>query len=157
MKQDGQPDLRDAPLSARENLLEEVFTCALPQSARRKLSLLALAEQLGNVSRACVLVGYHRASFYEFRRAYQTGGVSALLSQKRGPRNPHPSRVARDVEEQVLAYALEHPTHGQQRVADALRGRNVRISAAGVRAVWLRNGLETKQKRLLRLRLHTSQ
>lgn len=149
MKQHGCSAIQKAPSSPpAEASSDGVFTCALPQSARKKLSLLELAEQLGNVSRACAIVGYHRASFYEFRRAYELGGVSALIAQKRGPRNPHPSRVARPIEEQVLAYALEHPTHGQQRVADALRARGTAISAAGVRAVWLRNGLETRDKRL---------
>jgi hypothetical protein len=35
---------------------------ALSQSIRRKLSLLKLAEELGNVSNACQIMGYHRAS-----------------------------------------------------------------------------------------------
>ena len=33
---------------------------ALSQSTRRKLSLLQLAEELGNVSKACRIMGYHR-------------------------------------------------------------------------------------------------
>ncbi len=40
--------------------------------ARRKLSLLALATDLGNVSKACRLVGYSRQQFYEIRRNSQT-------------------------------------------------------------------------------------
>jgi len=35
------------------------------QSIRRRLSLLRLAEELGNVSTACKLTGYHRDTFYE--------------------------------------------------------------------------------------------
>ena len=63
---------------------------ALPQSTRRKLSLLKLAEELGNVSKACRIMGYHRDTFYEVKRAFQIGGVAKLVEQKRGPRNPHP-------------------------------------------------------------------
>ena len=37
----------------------------LSQSTKRKLSLLQLAEELGNVSRACKVMGYHRDTFYE--------------------------------------------------------------------------------------------
>ena len=33
---------------------------ATGHSTRRKLSLLQLAEELGNVSKACKLMGYHR-------------------------------------------------------------------------------------------------
>ena len=44
--------------------------------ARRKLSLLELAQDLGNVSRPCKLVGYSRRQFYEIRRHYQTYGAA---------------------------------------------------------------------------------
>ena len=44
---------------------------ALTQSTKRKLSLLQLAEELGNVSKACKIMGYHRDTLYEVRRAFQ--------------------------------------------------------------------------------------
>ncbi len=40
--------------------------------ARRKPSLLELAKELNNVSKACKLIGYSRQQFYEIRRNYQT-------------------------------------------------------------------------------------
>jgi len=46
--------------------------------ARRKLSLLELAQELGNVSKACKIVGYSRQQFYEIRR--MTAHNSYLLS-----------------------------------------------------------------------------
>ena len=49
--------------------------------ARRKLSLLELAQDLGNVSRACKLVGYSRQQFYEIRRNYQTFGAAGLIDK----------------------------------------------------------------------------
>ena len=124
---------------------------ALPQSTRRKLSLLALAEELGNVSKACQLMGYHRDSFYEIKRAFQVGGTAALVEQKRGPRGPHPSRVSAEIEAEILRYSLEHPTRGQQRVANDLRMEGHQVSPGGVRNVWLRHDLGTRHKRLLRL------
>jgi hypothetical protein len=63
---------------------------ALTQSTRRKLSLLQLAQELQNVSKACRIMGYHRDTFYEVRRAFQVGGVAALVEQRRGPRGPTP-------------------------------------------------------------------
>lgn len=41
---------------------------ALAQSTRRKLSLLHLAQELQNVSKACRIMGYHRDTFYECQR-----------------------------------------------------------------------------------------
>ncbi len=59
---------------------------ASEQITKRKFSLLQLAEELGNVSKACQLMGYHRDSFYEIKHAFQTAGVAGLVEQKRGPR-----------------------------------------------------------------------
>ena len=130
---------------------------ALSQSTRRKLSLLQLAEELGNVSKACRIMGYHRDTFYEVRRAFQVGGVAGLVEERRGPKGPHPNRVSEEVEEKILAYALDHPTHGQQRVANELRLQNINVSPAGVRGVWMRHGLETRHRRLLRLEQHAQE
>lgn len=128
---------------------------ALAQSTRRKLSLLQLAEELGSVSKACKLMGYHRDTFYEVKRAFQVGGVGALVELKRGPRGPHPNRVPEAVEGRILEYALMFPTHGAQRVANELRLQDVHVSPSGVRGVWLRHDLETRHKRLLRLERHS--
>jgi len=106
--------------------------------------LLQLAEELGNVSKACKLMGYHRDTFYEVRRAFQVGGVAALVEEKRGPRNPHPNRVAPEIEQKTLDYALSFPTHGPQRVSNELRLAGTEVSPGGVRGVWLRHGIETR-------------
>ena len=126
----------------------------LSQSTKRKLSLLQLAEELGNVSKACKIMGYHRDTFYEVRRAFQVGGVAALVEAKRGPRNPHPNRVAPEVEEKILEYSLAYPTHGAQRVSNELRLAGTEVGPSGVRGVWLRHGIETRYKRLMRLEQH---
>jgi hypothetical protein len=123
----------------------------LSQSTKRKLSLLQLAEELGNVSKACKLMGYHRDTFYEVRRAFQIGGVAALVEERRGPRHPHPNRIAPEVEQKILDYALAFPTHGSQRVSNELRLEGTQVGPGGVRGVWLRHGIETRYKRLMRL------
>src|SRR5262249_47252059 len=119
---------------------------ALSQSTRRKLSLLQLAQELKNVSKACQIMGYHRDTFYEIRRAFQVGGVNALVEQKRGPKSPPANRVAPEIEADILQYALDHPTYGPQRVANELRLKGRQVSSGGVRNVWLRHDLETRFK-----------
>lgn len=44
-----------------------------------KLGLLNLAEELGNVSRACQVMGVSRDTFYRYKSAKDEGGVEALL------------------------------------------------------------------------------
>jgi transposase InsO family protein len=119
--------------------------------ARAKLSLLQLAQDLGNVSKACKLIGYSRQQFYEIRRNFQLYGAEGLIDQLPGARNPHPNRVSEDVEKAILDHCLEFPTHGPQRVADELLLKGIQVSSTGVRGVWMRHGLLTKHERLLRL------
>ncbi|MBF0169998.1 MAG: helix-turn-helix domain-containing protein, partial [Nitrospinae bacterium] len=119
--------------------------------ARRKLSLLELAADLGNVSRACKLMGYSRQQFYEIRRNYQTFGSEGLIDRLPGARGPHPNRVGDEIEKAVLDYSLDHPTHGCIRVAQALILMGHTVSSGGVRGVWSRHNLLNRHERLLRL------
>ena len=128
---------------------------AVSQSTRRKLSLLQLASELDNVSKACKIMGYHRDTFYEIRRAFQVNGMAGLIEERRGPRGPHPNRVSAENETKILDYSLARPTHGAQRVANELRMQNVNVSPSGVRGVWLRHEIGTRHKRLLRLEQHS--
>ena len=50
---------------------------------KHKLGLLNLAEELGNVSKACQVMGLSRYTFYRYKSAVDEGGVEALLDQNR--------------------------------------------------------------------------
>ncbi len=119
--------------------------------ARRKLSLLELAKELKNVSKACKLIGYSRQQFYEIRRNYQTYGAEGLLDKLPGCKGAHPNRVAPEIEQTILDYSLTRPTHGPLRVAQELALQGINVSAGGVRGVWQRHDLLSKHDRLLRL------
>lgn len=119
--------------------------------ARRKLSLLELATDMQNVSKACRLMGYSRQQFYEIRRQYQTHGAGGLVDRLPGARGPHPNRVSEETEKAVLEHCLAQPTQGCLRVAQELALKGIQISSTGVRGVWGRHGLLSKHERLLRL------
>ena len=48
--------------------------------ARRKLSLLELAAELSNVSRACKMMGYSRQQFYESTKSDETSRPTARMA-----------------------------------------------------------------------------
>ena len=123
---------------------------------RHKVGLLNLAAELGNVSRACKLLGFSRDTFYRYHAAMESGGVDALIDANRRKPNPK-NRVEEVTEVAVAAFAIEQPAFGQVRVSNELRKRGLFISPSGVRSVWLRCGLESFKKRLSALERHIAE
>ena len=59
-----------------------------PKIIRHKVGLLNLAAELGNVSKACQVMGLSRDTFYRYRDEVTEGGVEALLERTRRGPNP---------------------------------------------------------------------
>ena len=114
---------------------------------KHKVGLLNLAEELGNVSKACQVMGLSRDTFYRYKSAVEEGGVEALLEADRRKPNPK-NRVEPRIEAAVTQYAIDFPAHGQVRVSNELRKQGVFVSPSGVRSIWLRHGLANFKDRL---------
>lgn len=114
---------------------------------RHKVGLLNLAAELGNVSKACKVMGLSRDTFYRYQTAMAAGGVEALLDSNRKKPNPK-NRVEASTENAVVAYATEQPAHGQTRASNELRKQGIFVSPSGVRSIWLRHDLASFKQRL---------
>lgn len=114
---------------------------------KHKACLLNLAEELGNVSKACRGMGVSRDTFYRYQELADQGGVDALMNQSRRTTNIK-NRVDPNLELAVCKHAIEQPAHGQVRVSNELCKRDEFVSPSGVRSVWIRNDLENFKKRL---------
>ena len=118
-----------------------------PKIIKPKSGLLNLATELGNVSKACKMMGVSRDTFYRYKQANDQGGVDALFEKNR--RKPNlKNRIDIETEKTVMAYAIEFPAHGQLRTSNELRKQGVFISPSGVRCIWLRHDLHNFKLRL---------
>ncbi|MBX3631004.1 MAG: IS481 family transposase [Nitrosomonas sp.] len=114
---------------------------------KHKAGLLNLAEELGNVSRACKVMGVSRDTFYRYQDLVEEGGLDALIDKNRRIPNIK-NRVDETTEQTVIVYAVEQPAHGQHRTSNELRKKGIFVSGSGVRSIWLRHNLENFKKRL---------
>jgi Winged helix-turn helix len=116
----------------------------------RKLSIIDLGKTLGNISDACRKLGVSRQHYYDIKKAIDEEGLDGLLEKSRQvPRIGN--RVPLEIEQKLLDYSLQYPTHGQVRTANELKRQGIIISAGGVRSIWLRHNLQIKSLRLKRL------
>jgi len=87
---------------------------------KNRIGLLNLAKELGNVSRACKVMGYSRDTFYRYKSAKEEGGIEALFDANR--RKPNlKNRVDEKTEQHVLKVAFDFPAFGQARASNELR------------------------------------
>ena len=67
-----------------------------------KIGLLNLAAELGNVSRACKVMGFSRDTFYRYQAAVETGGVDALIDANRRKPSNIKNHIKEATERQLL-------------------------------------------------------
>lgn len=118
--------------------------------AQKRLTLLQVAEKLRNVSEACRRHGVSRSQFYEYKRAFQERGFEGLIDRPPVPK-AFPNETPPEIKEKVIEISLKHPAWGPVHVSDHLRLQSVTVSPGTVRNIWLKENMETKYKRLLRL------
>ena len=114
---------------------------------KHKVGLLNLAEELGNVSKACQVMGLSRDTFYRYKSAVEEGGVEALFEVNRRKPNEK-NRVDGQTQQAVVDYATSFPAHGQARTSNELRKKGIFVSGSGVRSIWLRHQLANFKDRL---------
>lgn len=113
-----------------------------------KISILQLAQEMGNISAACKKAGIARSSFYDIRKAYEQFGRAGLEPEPRR-RGRISNQTSPEDEAAVLGMTRKFPTYSYVRISGQLQIEGKAIGSNAVRGVWQRHGLEKKISRLL--------
>ena len=124
--------------------------------ARGRLSVLELAEALGNVSEACRRCGVSRTQFYEYKRRFQTHGIEGLKDLPPVHKS-HPMSTPEEVQQRIVQMSLSHPAWGCNRISDQLKLEGVSVSAPTVQNILNKKGIGSRYERWLRLEQETAE
>jgi len=116
----------------------------------RKQVLDRVARGEVSVVQACRDAGWSRSRFYELRARYHRYGETGLLPKPRPSARPD-RRLSAPAVDQIIAYAIEHPTEGPRTIAARLalaRFGSWAVSHGGVYNVLRRAGLHRRSTRL---------
>lgn len=113
--------------------------------ARKRLSTLELAQELGSVSKACKQAGMDRTSFYEWKRRFQTHGLKDLPPIVKH----HPQTTSEETQARILTLCLEHPARGCAYLSALLAQEGIAVSSVTVQSILNKNGLGGRYERLL--------
>ena len=115
----------------------------------RRVRLLELADELGNVSAACRQMGISRTRYYEWRGIVIRYGLSALMPKDhRAPQLPNATPT--HIIEELLTLAVVEPTLGCRQYADRLGERGYRIGKTTVQKLLVDHGLGRRAQRVAR-------
>lgn len=113
-----------------------------------RIGMLALAEELQNISKACKVAKVSRSHYYEIKKAFETYGRDGLAPRPRN-RVRMPNQTSPELEAKILEMTEQYPTYSYIRISGQLRLAGVPASIPAVRYVWERNGLSHRLQRLL--------
>ena len=116
----------------------------------QRMTVLELAESLGNVSAACRQRGVSRTQFYEYKRRFQTHGLAGLKDLP-PIHQSHPLTTPPEVEARILALSLSHPAWGCDRLSDHLALEGINISGPTIQRILNDNEMSTRYHRWLKL------
>jgi transposase InsO family protein len=124
--------------------------------SRQRLSVLELAQTLGNVTKACRQRGISRTQFYEYKRRFQTHGLEGLKDLP-PIHKTHPFTTSPEVVEKILALSLEYPAWGCVRLSNMLKLQGISVSSPVIQKILIKHQMGSRYERLLKLEERVSQ
>ena len=115
---------------------------------QKKLDVLKLADELGNVTEAARISGVSRDTIYRHRQIIKNHGPEGLKRQITKDHH-HKNRADKTLEKTVVEFSLDNPHLGQSQVSRQMKKvYKIDISPSGIRGIWLRAEMQTTALRL---------
>ena len=118
--------------------------------AHRRMQVLELARELGNVSEACRRSGMDRTSFYAWKQRYELHGLEGLKDLPPVHKS-HPQTTRPEVVKRMVELALLHPTTGCDRYEALLAAEGERVSSVTIQKILNDKNLGSRRQRWLAL------
>lgn len=116
---------------------------------QRRVRVLDLAKELGNISEACRQIGVSRTRYYEWNHLAESYGLDALWPKdRRRPNQPNetPTLIVHD----LMTIVVIEPTIGCRQYADRLAELGYDISKSTVQRILVAHGLGRRSQRVAR-------
>jgi hypothetical protein len=115
---------------------------------KHKLSVLELAEALGNVSAAYRQRGVSRTQFYDYKQRFQTHGMEGLRALPPIAKH-HPNTTPPETVEKIKGLAMTHPSRGPNYLESLLKADGIQVSFVTIQKILEREGLGSRYDRWL--------
>jgi hypothetical protein len=117
---------------------------------QERLSVLELANTLGNVSEACRQKKISRAQFYNYRRRFKNYGPEGLKNRPT-IHESHPSTTPKAIANRIVELSYQHPAWGRLRLSKHLALMGISVSGPTIQKILRRHGVGTRNDRWLTL------
>ena len=116
---------------------------SVEEEIKKKIRLLELAKELGNVTQAAKLIGYSRSTYYFLKKIYDKKGKEGFIQHLREGK-----KVIEGIENKVLEIVKLFPKLSSIGISNELKIRNIKVSNGSVHTILKKYNLNTSKKRL---------
>jgi transposase len=120
---------------------------SITEEIKKKIRFLELAKEIGNITEAARIMGYHVSTYYNIKKIYDLKGKEGLWKHLRGRPKLDPS-----IEKEILKLSKLHPKYGNSRLSKELKLKGIKVSSAAIHKIFKKYNLNTSRQRLEKLK-----
>lgn len=119
---------------------------SITEEIKKKIRFLELAKEIGNITKAARIMGYHVSTYYNLKKIYDLYGEEGLRNHLRGG-----VRLIENIEEEVLNISNLNPKYGTLRISNELKASGIKVSKGSVYSILKKHNLNTVKQRTKKL------